>query len=234
MEPALAQFMENFTALPIAGKKVPIPYWRNRFYANGRRIQGPFGGKGTPAEIRRATLKKAEKLGFGLSEMTVSEIRRFMREKKIGLDCSGFAFQILDFLRPGFWRGLQKAPGSSPKPIRRFNSRALTNGRNSRRIGPIWQNIKVGDIIPAAFTQRLDHVMVIVDVGKKAIEYAHSSGSTIVSGPHRGRIYLRDSRQPLWRQQWPEQLKSGSPLLGKVQPVLEKIGIRRLRPFMVG
>jgi len=234
MDLALKQFLDNFFRLGIANHQVRVPYWRNRFYKDGRRVQGPFGGKGTAAEIRRAALEKARQSDIDLTAASAGEIRSFLRQKRIGIDCSGFAFQILNFLQPGFWRGLEKAPGRSNNPRRRFNSWALTNDANSVMIKPFWANLHIGDIIPVAFSRgKVDHVMVIVAKSAQQLYYAHSSGKTKTTGPHLGVILLRDGKQPLWQQKWPEKLKSGQLLLQKARPALETRGIRRLRPFVV-
>ncbi len=235
MREDLQQFLNSFFALPFGEKTVRIPYWRNRFLKFGRRIQGPFGGKGTPAEIRRVTLAKLRQQGLDWQKMPALEIRRFMQQKRIGLDCSGFAFQILDFLHPGFWQGLQWAPGFSRNPRRRFNTWALTNEKNSIFVEPLPENIREGDIIPAQIEseKRIDHVLVVVGQQAQKIAYAHSSSTTKITGPHLGFIEIVKPGQPLWQQRWPEKLKTGQSLLDKVKKPLKQMGIRRLRPFVV-
>lgn len=212
MEKRLEEFLSSFFALEIvSGKRVRIPYWRNKITSRGR-VQGPFGGKGRPKEIRRITLKKAEETGIKLERMTTEEIREFMRRKRIGIDCSGFVFQILDFLFPGFWRGLKMAPGWSRNPIRRFNAAALTSKENTRPVKRL-REIKTGDLIPLSFTgKRVDHVLVVVDKNKKEIVYAHSSSRTPNDGPHLGRIKIIDWGEDLKRQYWEEKTKEGKNL----------------------
>ncbi len=235
MRENLRRFLNSFFALPFGEKAVRIPYWRNRFLKLGRRIQGPFGGKGSPSEIRRATVVKLRQAGLNWQKMSAWEIRRFMEQKRIGLDCSGFAFQILNFLRPGFWQGLQWAPGLSHNPRRRLNAWALTNKKNSIFVEPLLNKICEGDIIPAQIEgeKKIDHVLVIVGKDKKEVIYAHSSNRTEITGPHLGVIKIIAANLPLWQQIWPEKLKTGQPLLMKVHGPLEKIGIRRLRPFVI-
>ena len=234
MESKLKRFLDNFFALPIAGQKVRIPYWRNKWIGL-RRIQGPFGGKGTPAEIRRAVLQKARQAGIDLSQFSAPAISRFMRQKRIGLDCSGFAFQVLNFLQPGFWQGLAWAPGFSHNPRRRFNSWALTGEKNTLRVEPCWSEIRIGDIIPGQMESKdkIDHVLVVVGKEEKKIIYAHSSSKTNINGPHLGVIQIKSPAGGLWRQFWPERLKTGQSLLTVTEAPLRAMGIRRLRPFVV-
>lgn len=229
MEEKLKGFLDQFFALEIVpGKRVRIPYWRNRFLTGGlRRIQGPFGGKGTPNQIRRVTLKKAKEAGLKLERMSETEISRFMKQKRIGLDCSGFAFQILNFLYPGFWQGLKMAPGRSKNPIRRFNAEALTSKENTRQVRSL-RRIMVGDLIPLIVKgdSRVDHIMVIVDIAKEEIIYAHSSSTTPISGPHLGRIRIVDWGRGLEDQEWLEKKRSGESL-GEF--FAAALGVRRIK-----
>jgi len=228
MNAKLEDFLETFFALEIVpGRKVRIPYWRNKFFKDRGRIQGPLGGKGAPAQIKQATLKKAKESKIDLSQPSSEQIRDFMRQKRIGLDCSGFAFQVLNFLKPGFHKNLKKAEGISLNPIRRFSVRALTSNRNSQPVKKT-KNIKVGDLIPVSFNdQNIDHVLVVVRAGKKEIAYAHSSRKTKITGPHLGKIKVIDPNLGLEKQQWLEKTKGGLSLLEFACQPLKKGGVRR-------
>jgi len=207
-------FLNDFFNLEvIPGKKARVPYWRNRFsHKKLRRIQGPFGGKGTPSQIRRATLRKAEQTGVDLRKLTPAQIRAFMRQKRIGLDCSGFAFQILNFLRPGFWAGLRKAPGTSNNPIIRFSAKALTSKENTIAVEKTV-NIRPGDMIPMSFFGKgIDHLLVVVENNGREIVYAHSSSRTTNNGPHLGKIKITNPKLKIKSQKWLEKTKNGNDL----------------------
>ncbi|MBL7078070.1 hypothetical protein ISS42_00195 [Candidatus Shapirobacteria bacterium] len=222
-------FLDNFFALEIVpGKKIRIPYWRNKFFKNGKRIQGPFGGKGTPAQIKRASIKKAREGKISLNQLSSAQIRTFMKQKKIGLDCSGFTFQVLNFLKPGFYKRFKKAPGISPNPIRRFNARALTSNQNSQPVKKT-KNIKVGDLIPVSFSNgKINHVLVVVEAGSKEIIYVHSSSRGKITGPHLGKIKIIDPESGLEKQHWLEKTKKDLNLLEFASRLLIKIGVRRV------
>jgi len=207
----LDNFLTSFFSLEvISGKKVRIPYWRNRLSLGGlRRIQGLFGGKGTPLQIKRATVEKAEKSSTNLKKLSSDQIRKFMRQKRIGLDCSGFAFQILNFLFPEFWRGLKMAPGKSTNPIRRFNAYALTSKENSTGIDKV-KNLKPGDLISFSWQGKIDHVLTVVKVSENVIVYAHSSEKTKITGPHLGKIKIVDPEKGLDKQMWLERDRDGT------------------------
>lgn len=226
----LKDFLKSYFALEIvSGKRVRIPYWQNKFPKGKSRIQGPFGGKGTPVEIKRITLKKAKQANLDLKSLSSSQIRLFMKQKRIGLDCSGFAFQILNFLKPNFFTKLKKAPGRSLNPIRRFNAQSLTSRENTQRVKRV-KDIKVGDLIPVSSNdQNIDHVMVVVEIGKKAIIYAHSSSQTKITGPHLGRIIVTDPTLGLEKQHWLEKTKQGLRLLEFACQPLKSLGVRRVK-----
>jgi len=226
MRTELKEFLGNFFALEIVfGRKVRIPYWRNKFLDGGRRIEGPFGGKGKPEQIKRATLQKAEQAGISLETMTSVQIRQFMGQNRIGVDCSGFAFHILNFLQPGFWQGSKMAPGTSKNPVRRLNAAALTSKKNTSTVGKVF-SIQVGDLIPMSFGGRkIDHVLIVVDINDKKITYAHSSSKTPNNGPHLGTIKIVDKDLGLKEQEWLEKTKEGILL----SEFLTRAGMRRTR-----
>lgn len=206
----LDDYLASFFSLEIVpGKKVRIPYWRNRITCGGlSRIQGPFGGKGTPSQIKTATIDRAKKSAVELSKLTPAQIRKFMNQKRTGLDCSGFVFQVLDFLSPGFWKGLKKAPGKSSNPIRRFNAKALTSKENSVSVKRV-EDIEVGDLVPLSWQGKIDHVLVVIGVGSKEIVYVHSSQKTKITGPHKGKIEIINSKKGLDKQNWLERNQDG-------------------------
>ena len=233
MDSKIKYFLDNFFYLNIENKIVRIPYWRNKLNLKKvKRVQGPFGGKGTPEQIKSATLQKAKKLNVDLRKMTAKQIEKFMRQNRIGIDCSGFVFQVLNQLKPGFCKKLKKAPGKSSNPARRFNASAFTSDQNSIRVNGKISEIKVGDIIPVGLENgKITHVMVVVDTSPEEITYAHSSSKTQLEGPHLGKIIIEYPNEPLDKQRWEEELASGKSILSLAKEPLAKIGIRRIKGF---
>jgi len=208
----LREYLDQYLNLEIVpGKRVRVPYWLNKYGAGDlQRIQGPFGGKGTPNEIKKATLEKAKTLGVNPSEMPPSEIKKFMKENRIGVDCSGFVFHILNFIKPGFWKTLKMAPGRSPNPARRFNAAALSSPDNSIKVGKT-KDVRVGDLIPvsAEGDGGIDHILIVVGVSHDHLVYAHSSSRTTIKGPHLGKMMITKPMGNLRDQQWQEVYNGG-------------------------
>ncbi len=200
----------QYTHLPIGEKEIRCPYWRNRLTLG---ITGPFGGKGRPEQIIEATRLAAKKAAVNLNQMSGEEILAFMKRKKIGVDCSGFVFWLLDSLDkekggPGLAEKFPHFPGTLPQ--RQASAEKLTGESLSTPIKV--DQVRVGDMI------RLDggkHIAIVIKIEKelgkvKEIEYVHSSERTTIAGVHSGKIKVIDSQKKLEEQEWEETLPDGT------------------------
>ena len=215
MEPILEKFLNQFFNFKVFEKKVVIPYWMNKL---DKEIYGPYGGKGTPQEILKATIEAARQESINLHDLSSGEIYAFMKKNRIGIDCSGFAYQILNF-----WDhqkggdGIENSViGASGMGIRKTDANALTNNINTLPVTD-YSQIKTGDLL------RLDnggHVAVIVRYSEDKIVYAHISAKTKIEGPHLEEIRIIKSKKGLEDQVWSEKINF-RPNLGD--------GVRRLK-----
>lgn len=200
----MEEFLNQFFNFKVFEKKVVIPYWMNKL---DKEIYGPYGGKGTTHEILEATIKAAKQEGINLHNLDSKEIYSFMKKNRIGIDCSGFAYQILDF-----WDhqkggdGIENSViGASGMGIRKTDADALTNNINTLPVAD-YSQIKTGDLL------RLDggaHVAVIVKYSEDEIVYTHISAKTKIEGPHLGKIRIIEKKKGLEEQVWPELAKDG-------------------------
>jgi len=204
MSSDIKKILDQFFNFKVAGKKVTIPYWMNDLKKG---IFGPYGGKGTPNEIRQSTLEAARKGKIDLEKATPEQIYLLMKRNRIGLDCSGFAYQVLNLLdRQKGNTGIEdRIFGVGGKGIRKTNARALCGPKNTLPVKNIGQ-VKPGDLIRL---MRGDHVAVVVEADKGKIVYAHISGETKIQGPHLGTIKIVDFGEGLKKQGWNEQTKDG-------------------------
>lgn len=224
MDPSLKKFLDQFLNFRIGGKKVDMPYWMNDLK---RGIYGPYGGKGTPEEIRAATLEAVKEENLDLKELSDKEIYQLMKKKHIGLDCSGFAYQILNFLdlqKGG--DGLENSvEGVNGRGIKKTNADALTNDINSIPVRSL-REVKVGDLIRIHGGK---HVAVIVDISDQEITFAHSSHKTKEDGPHLSRIKIVDSEKGIECQVWEEKTLDGREYCSAFLNPNNKDGLRRLK-----
>lgn len=203
---ALAKVSE-FTDFQIYGKKVRIPYWMN-FNPSLVDTQSykafPGGGKLTPQEILERTLIAAQEISFNLGQASEREVFEFMRERGIGIDCSGFAYQICKavYLGLGGVNFEDKVIGRQDKDrgIKRTSASDLTDYKNSIKIKEVFL-VKPADIIRC---KGGTHVISILGFDSLGIVCAHSSDSTQGSGVHLFHIMIENLKEDIFGQKWDE------------------------------
>ncbi len=188
-----------------ASNYLGIPYWRNRLLDGKIIKEGFMGGKGSWSEIKKATQKLLPS-----NQITAHQIYKLQKKNRIGIDCSGLAYNLLDFisLQTNKISIDKKVLGSAGgHGIRRVSSSMLTSPINSIEIKQ-YENIKSGDMI------RMDngrHVMIIIDATNELISYVHSSNKTKTRGVHLGNIKIADPSKTLEFQKWSETTKNNQP-----------------------
>lgn len=206
--------IDNYFNLSIADKKVRCPYYvnsvnRRRF---GKRV---FVGKGNPEEIVVETESLAKKLGVRLGDLSAREIREFMKEKGIGIDCSGLVSWILYFWYRGRFGGgsLWRKIGFSTSFLKRIRYilRPFENigVKDLLNMSGLKQISKASEIVPGDLIHLgTKHIMIVYSVVKdlkhdnKEIFYCHSSD--FYDGVHKGKIKVVNPEADLGRQYWLE------------------------------
>lgn len=169
--------------LRVEGKEVPITY-----RINIPAIEHPARqGKSSPEVILEQLYMDAKQQDFDLRKASIEEIRQFMLKNNLGLDCSGFAYRMLDFL-------VQETIGKALtnlgfEHVGRTNVATLTSEEFSLHIKDIAE-AKSGDLIriDSGAEDELLHCLVILDVKDNIITYAHSSRKTKINGIHQDTI----------------------------------------------
>lgn len=239
-EEVLMKKIREFTQMDFFGKKVAVPYWKNEFDYQTRTYSasGPFGGKGTPRQIYNVTLNLAQQQGFDLKKAKPEQIREFMQKNHVGLDCSGFAYQLLDALDMKI-RGLGvdgfikadiplESGGDDNYGIKRVSAKALTNETNTIEVESVSE-IKTGDLIRMKGDE---HLAVVIAVTPEKIAYAHSEDETVIEGPHVGKIMIKDIYDELQKQDWTECLKDGKNFQEEFYNPQRGDSVRRLKLWL--
>lgn len=224
-------FINIYLNLHLNGKKVPCPYYINIKIAKQRMGLRVLIGKGTPEEIIQESLVYEKLRGVDFNKMNVQEIRDFMIKRHIGIDCSGFVVQVIDYWlqekgKRHLWMYLKYPKQSLYRKIARFlrpveniSAEMLTNDENTIPIKNL-NNICVGDLIRSKVPKRLsnlddmNHVMLVSDTkcenGKvTSFKYVHSTrlyGEE--HGVRTGEVIVKDAKRDLCYQEW-KDVKDG-------------------------
>lgn len=186
-------FLEYYE-LPLGGKKVATPYRRNE-YGSYQKTGTAFQGKSSAKTILEVTEKLAGQQHFDLDKASAEEIRQFMRQNKLGIDCSGFVYRMLDHLTQCLGLGnLQKAAGM--EHVGRTNVAKMTSEQFSIPIKNFSQ-AHPGDIIRLNSNGDLLHGVTVLDNQDGIITYAHSSTVTPTGGVYCGEIHNGEFPQDL-------------------------------------
>lgn len=227
----ILEFIQQYEELNINGVVINCPYWMNKL-ADGKVIlRGFANGKGSAKEIREELIKRLHNLSSGLKfELTPENLRKFARRERIGIDCSGLAYRILDELLNLSFRNtkFKNLDNVFDGGINKTNVKRLTSPQYSKEITNI-KDFKLGDMIKLWGGK---HIAIIIRNDKKEILYAHSSRfSTKVQGVHTSIIQIIEVNNSLSAQKWIEETRSGENF-GKKRFDAEKgDGVFRLKIF---
>ncbi|MBU1088751.1 C40 family peptidase [Patescibacteria group bacterium] len=184
-------------------KYLNIPYSKNKL-KNGKIIlEVPYGAKGTWQQIQKITNQIAKEKKLDLKNLNNKQLYNFQKKHKIGIDCSGFCYHLLNKIyQLNFKKNIKaKLIGTNNKKgVRRLSANLLTNSINATKISN-YNNIQTGDLI------RFDkgvHVIFIIEKKGDTIYYVHSSNKTKTRGVHHGTIKITNPQKTLNYQQWSE------------------------------
>ena len=188
-------------------KYLGIPYFINNPKIPSSPLNA-FVGKGNSLEIAQATISTAQKLNVDLIRMNNRQIYNFQKKNHIGIDCSGLAYHLLNFIYKYKTNKLLEdcLIGTDNKPgVRRLSANLLTSPPNASPVTD-YSQIRTGDLI------RMDngnHVIIIIEKIGNKIHYVHSSDRTLNRGVHLGSITLNDPTKTLDCQDWSDTTSTG-------------------------
>lgn len=189
---------QNFI-LDVEGKKIPIPY-RINIPADEHPVRQ---GKSSPEVILAQLKKDAKDQGFNLKQASEQQIRQFMMKNRLGIDCSGFSYRMIDNLLASL--KLPSLQHSGFPHVGRTNVILLTSSTHTITINQA-RFVRAGDLIKIGSQESIPHCMIIIQVSPQEIIYAHSASRTKVTGVHIGKIKILDPALGLEQQEWEEPL----------------------------
>ncbi|MFH1291654.1 MAG: hypothetical protein ABIH87_00435 [bacterium] len=251
--------IKDYISLPF--KNVPgvrCPYFNNvRMIQRGQlRV---LTGKGTPKEIVEEAKITSIQYGYDIfdvegnccacQENKKGEIKKYLVDHHLGIDCSGFICHVLDhhYLQA---KGISLSGNifivptskilrwiiSRLRPVENISVRTFANDANSKPLARI-SDLRSADLITMLETgpkHKRDHILLITDIKNNVIKYAHarawSGEGKYGNGVAEGEIKIIDPKKGLLEQEWIEFDKSGD----KNETYLEaknakKLEIRRLK-----
>ena len=143
-ETALRQKLNDYLHFAIDDNEVPIPY----ILQPSRWNFNKSSGKGSPEMLYKEVFELIEKQRLQISKLNSGDIYKLMKEHRIGVDCSGFVYHLLDayllaekqvslsqkLVRYSGVLGLLEKNILSFQRYRRINAATLTSSLNSQNI----------------------------------------------------------------------------------------------------
>ena len=237
--------INEFTNLPIAGKKIVSPYFINtKSQRGGLRV---LSGKGDPGEIAREVKVQSQLKGIDLNKLNESDIRNFMITNHIGIECSGFVVHVLNYwLRMNGKRPLIKylkfensnlinKVKRTLRPVEQISANTITSHLNCTKIHKL-SDIRPGDLIRSKGQRKNSHHILLIsevtfeDDILKEIEYVHSiRGYENENGIRYGKILVNNPDDDIQNQTWTEIKNDRNWTYEGFTNQLEDNGVRRLK-----
>jgi len=224
-------YLKQYLEMDILGVKINCPYWMNKMAFGRVVLRGFLNGKGDVSRIKNELLKRLNILSpdkqFGLTE---ENIRKFAKREKIGIDCSGFVYRVLDELIRLNYKKCHIANLAEifRGGIDKTSARMMTSTDFCTPVEEVV-DFQLGDII------RLwegKHIAIIIDITEKEITYAHSSSlSTKIQGVHTSVIRIIRHNGNLQKQAWEEKTRKEENFGKKHFNPKRGDGVFRLRIF---
>lgn len=187
LSPAAQTIVQNYLQLPLIGTKVNAPYFNNQ-RSKVRAGLAVQIGKGTPEEIALEAEVEARAKQFPISSAPEADIKKFLVEQNLGVDCSALAYYVLRY--EGIVKNNQDLQSSlyfpqaksffrkliiKLRPSTNVNVAVLGDDHNSRAISK--KEIQAGDLIffwNTGLDKKLNHVLIVTEVNENTVTYVHS------------------------------------------------------------
>lgn len=236
--------IDEYKNLKLGDKNVQTPYYINSIRKKDLRA---MIGKGTPDEIVIEARIWEKLKGKNFNKMSEDDIKLFLIERGLGIDCSGFIVHVLNAWYKSkhsnsIWskfktnNSLRSRLRYFLRPAENLGAETITNELNCSKVN--LKDVMVGDLIRSKSPKlKANHIMIITKVEKDdkdqliSIEYTHSSPYFGVNnGVKNGLIKIVNEDKGLEDQEWLELDNNNEcPTKAGFLFGLEDNGIRRLK-----
>lgn len=203
---------------------IRCPYFNNAKLGQRGQLKALIG-KGTPTEIidEAKIVSVQYKQNILSPEITAEDIRKFLIENNLGVDCSGFITNVMQAEMMSRGTSLIKHIFITPKthivrwlisklrPVEQISVQVLASEKNTETINDL-ASIGAGDMIIILKTgpkKTRDHILLVTQVHNNVISYAHarawSSEGRYGHGVSTGTISITEPDKVLLDQVWEEK-----------------------------
>lgn len=223
LSPQALEVIQKYFQLPFPGKQISCPYFNNR----RARLRGGLRamiGKGSPEDIVEEATIFSLREKVDLNKLNNEELKKFLINHNLGIDCSGLVYHILDaemqargkgslhkvLKRPWFKNPLRKFLVKL-RPIENTGVGTFHHEVNSFEIK--LSEIQPGDMIiimGAGLKQDYNHVLLVESVNSElgTLNYIHSfqypTDGQYNHGVRQESITITDTNKNLLEQTWSE------------------------------
>lgn len=208
-----------------------VPYFNNK--TTGRRgALRVHTGKGDPIEIENEIFEISHRKKIDYKSLGGVEIKKLLVENNIGIECSGFAYHVLNEKFKIKDKGEMKSQIKFPyvkgvigkirtmiRPVENIDVKTFAHDENSSVVE--LDHARVGDIITmtkGAGAGVRDHILIINQIElednlPKTLYYVHAvawpTDGEYGTGIHKGKIEITNLKKSILEQDWEELEKTG-------------------------
>lgn len=238
--------IDQYKNFSVASATCSIPYFNNARTGLRGAMRAEVG-KGSPKDIYEEVEQITIKGKIDTKTFDNEALKKFLVEKNLGVDCSAFAYYILNeesqtrnkgtldrhFSFP-FTSGFLGNFKAKMRPVENTDVRTFAHEKNSAII-PL-KEVAPGDMITMIGDP--NHILIIHQIEYQnflptTIHYVHAiawpSDGLYGHGIHQGRIDILDLNKPLTEQKWTELEKSGAENYTFVRAQNSTTELRRLK-----
>ena len=229
LSPSAISTIDQYMNFSIGKAVCSIPYFNNRKIGAHIALRA-YAGKGSPKDIREEVTVRLTKDHVSIDVLTGESLKKYLTDKKIGIDCSGLAYYILNAESEGQGKGslgkhihftgahgLFRKIRSTLRPVENCNVATFADNKNSKVIAV--KDVRPGDMITMiSKTNDRDHILVIheVEYGNSAptniptkIIYTHTNAypedGVYGTGVRQGTIDISDLKKSILEGVWSEK-----------------------------
>ncbi len=224
--------IDQYKNFSLGNSTCSIPYFNNKTTARRAGLRAEIG-KGSPKDIFDEAEHRAIPQRIDLNLLDSENLKKFLVDNNIGIDCSGFAYYVLNeesknrgqgsidkHLSFPLSKGIIAKIKSKMRPVENTDVQTLAHNKNSKVVSV--RELQVGDIITmvgGAEGGERDHVLIIHQIEYQnflpvTIHYVHAvawpTDGEYGHGIHEGKIEIIDVGKNIVEQKWIELEKTGA------------------------